>query len=492
MLISLVIFLSTISYWRWISTWLVAWQENMGSDKQFHLTAGKVVDERDVPFLSRVDRELSLISEKVRNSVVAIESKGSVEVIVFGYSGITYYPMFVRQSSSGSGVVVTKEGHVITNYHVVAGKRNFKLTFPNGLRYIAEKVGSDRNLDIAVLKIISSEKFSPLPFGNSDNVKVGQTVLSFGNAYGAGIGVSRGIVSVERKFISNTHFHRIQTDAAVHPGYSGGPVINIYGQIIGLNTDRLTGNRYDMAAGIPNLGFAIPSNYVADSFSKICAYPQWVVNNMGLKILFDDTMEKSTYHRYLKCPCDGVVINEVVPNSQAEALGIKHGDVIVECNGIPIREHSDLQKTLKDSSLENPIQFILWRGWRGGKPKERKSYSMVVNASTENLRHFMRFMDISVLGIRLTAMPISEEVKCNTSGLVINSLTANSILAGNLMPDDIITSVNGIAVIDKESLAEILKAKPKRFKINYIRGNKPLSTTVNLDKQKPDRLSSSR
>lgn len=204
-------------------------------------------------FISDDKNKLVSASERSISSVVTISSVNN-KLLKNNRSGI------------GSGVIFSYDGYIVTNLHILSGQ-NINVKLDNGKNYLASIIGIDKNTDIAVLKISSSEELKPINFANSDSLKVGDRVLAIGNPYGIGISVSNGIISATGRDYGNPYLQLIQTDAAINPGNSGGALINENGNLIGINSKI-----FSKTGAYQGIGFAIPSNLVVQIATQLIKY----------------------------------------------------------------------------------------------------------------------------------------------------------------------------------------------------------------------------
>ena len=204
-------------------------------------------------FISDDKNKLVSASEKSISSVVTISSVNN-KLLKNNRSGI------------GSGVIFSYDGYIVTNLHILSGQ-NINVKLNNGKNYLASIIGIDKNTDIAVLKISSSEELKPINFANSDSLKIGDRVLAIGNPYGIGISVSNGIISATGRDYGNPYLQLIQTDAAINPGNSGGALINENGNLIGINSKI-----FSKTGAYQGIGFAIPSNLVVQIATQLIKY----------------------------------------------------------------------------------------------------------------------------------------------------------------------------------------------------------------------------
>ncbi len=238
---------------------------------------------------------------------------------------------------AGSGVIVTQDGYIVTNNHVIKGASEVRVTLNNNKSYEAKIIGSDPNADIALLKITSDEKFDYIPFGNSDNTKIGEWVLAVGNPFNLTSTVTAGIISAKARDLDENDRNMqsfIQTDAAINPGNSGGALVNTKGELIGINTaiTSQTGSYVGYA-------FAVPSNNARKIVEDILEYGDVQKAILGISGgTFSQNAAKELGINYSQ----GVFVSSVSKNSGAEKSGVKKGDIIKKIDGYAIRKFSDL------------------------------------------------------------------------------------------------------------------------------------------------------
>lgn len=272
------------------------------------------------------------VHNSVKDSIVNIRTKKTVTVntynpleeLLYGRSG----GQEKRESGSlGSGFVVSKDGYVVTNNHVIDGADEIYVKFSNGREYHTKLVGTSPEVDIAVLKIDSNETFKPLEFANSDQVQIGQWSIAFGNPLGLNDSMTVGIVSAAgRSSLGIEEIENfIQTDAAINQGNSGGPLIDITGKVIGVNTAI-----YSQSGGSVGIGFAIPANLVTTVKDSIIATGKFEKPYIGIYLGNLDADKVKTLN--LKSS-NGVFIAGTVPNGPAAAAGITKNDIITAVDG---------------------------------------------------------------------------------------------------------------------------------------------------------------
>jgi serine protease Do len=269
-----------------------------------------------------------------------------------------------RVKSSGSGVVVSPDGYVITNYHVIENALEIIVTLPGGEEYEAEIIGTDRMTDLSILKL-AGRNFPYAEIGNSDELMIGEWVVALGNPYGlfdvndqpsatAGI-VSALNMDFGKVEAGRTYQDMIQTDAAINPGNSGGPLVNSLGQVIGINTFIFTGSGYSQ--GSIGIGFAIPINK-AKTIAEELKVSGRIDRSYATGLQVQPINERIA--RYLDIPFTrGVIVVEVEPNSTADRVGIKAADVIVSVNGERVNNANDIKNIISNNDLRPGDQLQL-------------------------------------------------------------------------------------------------------------------------------------
>jgi S1-C subfamily serine protease len=255
-----------------------------------------------------------------------------------------------NDSALGSGFVVDKEGHLVTNYHVIEGASQIRVSFSNRDTVVARLVGTDATTDLAVLQVeASANALTPLPLGNSDKVRVGDPVVAIGNPFGLDRTATAGIVSALQREITapDNRFaidHVIQTDAPINHGNSGGPLINTRGQVIGVNTQIETGG----AAGNVGIGFAVPSNTVKDVVAQILQTGSVDHAYLGVR---GDPINADLARNYNLPVRAGLLLAEVLPNTGASDAGLRAGDTEVVLAGVTYTLGGDIVVAIDETSV---------------------------------------------------------------------------------------------------------------------------------------------
>lgn len=260
------------------------------------------------------------------------------------------------QPSIGSGFIISEDGLVITNEHVISGATDIKITIGNkDDEYSATVIGSDYDLDLAVLRIDGAKNLPYLKMANSEDVKVGNWVIAIGNPFGFDHTVTVGVISAKGRPITvenRRYKNLLQTDAAINPGNSGGPLLNLAGEVIGINT---------AVAQAQGIGFAIPTNTVKDVLEELLSDGKVAHPWLGVQMM-DLTPELAEHYGLQNN--DGVVVHGVIPGSPAEKAGLKQMDVILEIQGQKIKNSDDLSEMVRKQKIGQQAELKIFRNGR--------------------------------------------------------------------------------------------------------------------------------
>ena len=258
-----------------------------------------------------------------------------------------------KATSLGSGFIIKKDGTVVTNNHVIANADDI-VVIVNNKEYEAKVLGADPYADVAVLKIESSESFKPVEFGNSDKARVGDWVVAIGNPFGLGGTVTSGIISARNRDINLTRYDDfIQTDASINQGNSGGPLFNMEGDVIGINTAIISPT--GTSSGI---GFAIPSNAASTIIDQLIKYGETKRGWLGVRI--QQVTKEIAMTTGLNEP-RGAFIGGVSEDGPAKKAGIKTGDIILEFDGQKIKTMRNLPRVVANTKPNNKVSVKIWR-----------------------------------------------------------------------------------------------------------------------------------
>ncbi|MBR2928941.1 MAG: trypsin-like peptidase domain-containing protein [Oscillospiraceae bacterium] len=303
--------------------------------------------------LVKVDGKTKMSMEEVYaanvNSVVAINVSG-VSTNVFGYATET--------ASAGSGFIVTEDGYIVTNYHVIKNARDVQVTLYSGETYKAEIIGGEEDYDLAVLKI-NAAGLKAVTLGDSDALNVGAEVAAIGNPLGElTFSMSRGVVSCVNRAINvdGTPFNMIQIDASINPGNSGGPLVNGYGEVIGIVSAKYT--QY-ASTTVEGLGFAIPMNDVIAMVQDIME--NGYVTNKAYMGLTPYTVTAEQAEMYSGIMCEGVYVKSVEEGGAAAKAGIREGDIIIKLGSDEIKSVADITAAKKNYRAGDTAEVVVYR-----------------------------------------------------------------------------------------------------------------------------------
>ena len=300
--------------------------------------------------------DLTFAAKKSINAVVHVKNTSIVNESDSWALQFFYGDESRKRVGTGSGVIISPDGYIITNHHVIENSSEVIVTTNDNKEYEAIIVGSDEVTDVAVLKIDSNEKFEYILFGDSENTQIGEWVLAVGNPYNLNSTVTAGIISSKSRDLNeydqiNQSF--IQTDAAVNVGNSGGALVNINGELIGINTAIQS-----MTGGFVGYSFAIPSDIVRKIFEDILEYGDVQKGLLGVRGI----ALKSSYSRQLNLTdTEGFYIDIIEPGFGADLAGLKRGDIIKEIDGIKINKFSDLSGHLSTKRPGDKVNVIYSR-----------------------------------------------------------------------------------------------------------------------------------
>ncbi len=265
-------------------------------------------------------------------------------------------PQQRRTSALGSGFIIDKDGTVVTNNHVIQGADDIFVTVNGEKEYEAEIIGADPLSDIAVLKIKSEDNFFPVKFGDSDTARVGDWVIAIGNPFGLGGTVTSGIISARNRTIGLSRYEDyIQTDASINSGNSGGPLFDMTGDVIGINTAILG------QSGSIGIGFSIPSNSAKKVINQLIKFGETKRGWLGVRI---QVVTKEIAEVENLDEPRGALVASVADGSPSDIGGIKSGDIILEFNGKKINEMKELPKIVAETDVGSTVNVKVWRNKR--------------------------------------------------------------------------------------------------------------------------------
>ncbi|NLW49445.1 MAG: Do family serine endopeptidase [Candidatus Brocadiaceae bacterium] len=352
-------------------------------------------------------------------------------------------PREFTQRGLGSGFLLDQEGHILTNNHVVGQADQLRVQLSDGREFEAEVAGTDPKTDLAVIRISgSTENLPTLPLGDSDNVKAGQWVMAVGNPFGLRHTVSVGIVSATGRRIGAADYESmIQTDAAINSGNSGGPLVNLRGQVIGINT---------AIVGQANLGigFAIPANMAKDILDDLIAGREVRRGFLGVRIeaLRPDMAEAFGYKG-----TGGALVQEVTPGTPAEKSDLQAGDIVTSLNGRPVADDNDLRQRIAGTAPGETIELGVWRDGR------ERTISVTLDELTDEAGAAAVSTDWLGLSVQTLTPEMARQMdRPGLSGVLVADVADDSPVRQRIQPGDVILSVERTRVEDAEHYRRLM------------------------------------
>ena len=371
-----------------------------------------------------------------------------------------------KASSLGSGFIIKENGLVITNNHVIADADDILIKV-NSKEYKAKVVGADPYMDIAVLKVQTTDKFVPVKFGDSDKARVGDWVVAIGNPFGLGGTVTSGIVSARNRDIGMTRYDDfIQTDASINQGNSGGPLFNLKGEVVGINTAIIAPGR----SGSIGIGFAIPSNAASKVIDQLISYGETRRGWLGVRI--QEVTKEIAEAMALKKP-EGALVASVGEKSPADKSGIEAGDIILEFDGKKIDTMRTLPKVVANTKVGKNVQVKIWRN----KKLITKNLKLGRLESSEEFKEKKQKLkkeeelEIEILKItvrNLNKDDISSRKLKISKGAVITEISNKSPLNGLLNTNDIIIEAKRKPIANSSDLKNVIEKDFKKGEKNLL------------------------
>lgn len=352
------------------------WRDDRGGSGLFHaidpstsktpkLGGNSQLTVSEVPNLALLSEEYAKLAAAVLPSVVSINTRDLGNVPV---PNVFNLPL-VRQAlvpGLGSGVFVSKEGHIVTNFHVlknvalINGVPQLEVVTHDGKKHTAQIIGADEQLDVAILKIEGSSAYPALNFGNSDETRTGQIVFAIGIPFGLNSTVTQGIISATQRRFTDMTNDLLQTDTVINPGNSGGPLVNILGEIVGINVAIYPGD--PNVHSWQGVGLAIPANDVRDAFEAITTQGSPQGGYLGISL--EEHPVSVTVTSNPGTQIKGAVISSVAPDSPAAKAGLKRGDVVIEFDGHRFEESYQLMRQIRRTRVGETKAFDVVRNER--------------------------------------------------------------------------------------------------------------------------------
>lgn len=379
--------------------------------------------------------------------------------------------------SLGSGFIISEDGYILTNHHVINGADQVIVRLNDRRQLDAKVIGSDERSDVALLKI-EADNLPTVPLGNSDSAEVGEWVLAIGSPFGFDYSVTAGIISATDRSLSNgTYVPFIQTDVAINPGNSGGPLFNLDGEVIGINSQI-----YTRSGGFMGLSFAIPMNLAMEVVEQIKSGGS--VQRGWLGVVIQEVSRDLAESFGLDKP-EGALVAKVLPGSPAEAAGLIEGDVIYSFNGLPVNRSSD---------LPHHVGRV--------KPGSDATVSVIRNGSRKDISVNIGILDEAELAggntpsqnnsatvanrLNIEIGELDQQIKDRwnvTAGVVVRRVDAGAGADAGLLPGDVITILNGQRIESSRQFASIVAELPtgRAVPMRIVRRGSPLFIPLKLN-----------
>ncbi len=407
-----------------------------------------------ISYAKGVPEGFTELTKKLSPAVVNISTAQNIEVS----DEVPFYPegsplegfndFFNQDNNSGrvskslgSGFVIDPDGYIVTNNHVIEGADVIEVIFPNSETYEAELLGRDPSTDIALLKINRSEPFPAVDFGNSEELEVGEWVMAIGNPFGYGGSVSAGIVSARNRSINMGNYDDfIQTDVAINKGNSGGPLFNMAGEVVGVNTAIIS-----PTGGSVGISFSIPADLADSVVKQLREYGETRRASIGIRVQeVDRTLAKSLGLDEPK----GAIVTNVVDDKPAEKGGLKVGDLILKVGNVDVPNNRALFRIIAETEIGKSVDITV----------QRKGAEKILSVIPDRLKEKVTADNLKgdkpdpenaskdIIGISIEALTDdvrkSHRVKSETEGVRVLSVSSRSPAAGKLQEGDIIEQVN--------------------------------------------------
>ena len=410
------------------------------------------------------------LAEKLMPSVVNISSTHTIKTTSNPFPfefppGSPFEDMFKefdrpterKATALGSGFIIDKKGIVVTNNHVIQGAEDIMVSVNGSTEYKAKVIGTDLYMDLAVLQIQSDKKFQSVTFGDSDKARIGDWVIAIGNPFGFGGTVTSGIISSRNRDIGLTRYDDfIQTDASINVGNSGGPLFNLDGEVIGINTAIIAPGQ----SGSIGIGFAIPSNPASNVISQLIEFGETKRGWLGVRI--QEVTKEIADLENLKKP-KGALVASVLENSPAAKAGIKAGDIILEFDGKSVDTMRTLPKLVAQTKVGKRVILKIWRNQKLiskrvllGRLESSREFK-AENKPEPDTSKYTKVESLKIFIRDLKKEDISERnLPKNTTGVVVTKISEGSPLMF-VSVNDVIVELQKKKVINSSQFSNLAK-----------------------------------
>jgi len=376
-----------------------------------------------------------------------------------------------KQKNLGSGFIISEDGYIITNNHVISGADEIKVKLSDGREFRGEIKGRDEKFDIALVKIDAKGSLPVAPLGDSDKMEVGEWVMAIGNPFGLAQTVTVGIVSAQGRVIgSGPYDDYIQTDASINPGNSGGPLFNTNGEVIGINTAILAGGQ--------GIGFAIPVNMAKAIISQLKEHGRVTRGWLGVSVQkVTPDLAKSFGLEAER----GALVAEVMSDSPAEKSGIKGGDIVLEYDGHQIREMSDLPRLVAATPVGKKVKVLVQRD--GHEQSIPVTIEKMKEGDDEDVALTSDRLGVKV--VDLTAEKAQQlRIQGDHRGVVVTEVQPESLAdRGGILEGDVIREINGVRVANVRDYGKAISSLKKGgyLKVLLRRGESSLFVALRAE-----------
>ena len=414
------------------------------------------------------------LAEQVSPSVVNISTTGIIEqggqempsiedFFNFPFKMPSPEPSEREFSSLGSGFVISEDGYIVTNNHVVENASDIRVTFTDGLKLEAELIAFDTETDLALLKV-NGEGLPHLEFGDSDTAKVGNWVMAIGNPHGLGGTVTAGIVSARGRMLGGRYDDFIQTDASINRGNSGGPLFDLDGKVIGVNSMIIS-----PSGGSIGIGFAIPSNLAKNIIDQLATTGEIKRAWLGVRIqeVTDEIAQSLGLNKTY-----GALVQGLTPDSPALKDGIKEGDIIIEFNDNVVESVQTLPKLVAEAQIGFSAKVVVWRNEQEktlyvnlGKQPSLEELASIENEGSS--------IFIKELGIKIRNLSNDDKNRLQLSsavnGVILTEVDSDSFLKRqNIKKDDIIIEMQNESISSTGDIIEVIEKVISQGKENVL------------------------
>ncbi len=414
------------------------------------------------------------LAESVSPSVVNISTTGVIEqsgpevpsiedFFNFPFNMPRSEPSEREFSSLGSGFVISEDGFIVTNNHVVENASDIQVTFTDGTKIEAELIAADAETDLALLKV-DANNLNYLEFGDSDTAKVGNWVMAIGNPHGLGGTVTAGIISARGRMLGGRYDDFIQTDASINRGNSGGPLFNLEGKVIGVNSMIIS-----PSGGSIGIGFSIPSNLAKNIIDQLKDTGE--IERAWLGVRIQEVTEEIAQSLGLN-KTYGALVQGLTPDSPALKGGIKEGDIIIEFNGKQVESVQTLPKLVAEADIGEKSNVIVWRDEKEvslninlGKQPSLEELASIENNGTS--------ITVKELGIKIRTVSEDDRARlqlpATVQGVVISDINNDSFLIRqNIKKDDVIIEIQNKVVSNTGDVLKIIDEVLSQGKENIL------------------------